>query len=45
MSQGDNMVLATNAIIETQVAEKYIRIIVIIIQKTTIDSTTQRKQC
>ena len=44
-SQGNNIVSATKAIIETHVAENAIRIIEIIIRMTTTESITQRKQC
>ena len=44
-SQGNNIVSATNIIVETHVLEKTVRIIKIIIRKTTTESTTQRKQC
>ena len=41
--QGNNIVSATKAMIETHVAENAIRIILIIIRKTTTDSITQQK--
>ena len=44
-SQVNDIVSATKSIIETHVAEKAIRIIEIIIKKTTTEFTTQRRQC
>ena len=43
--QVNNIVSDTKEIIETHKAENPIRIIKIIIKKTTTESTTQRKQC
>ena len=43
--QVNNIVSDTKEIIETHKAENPIRIIQIIIKKTTKESTTQRKQC
>ena len=45
MSQGNNIVSATKAIIETHVSENTIRIIPIMIRQITTDSITQWKQC
>ena len=44
-SQGNNIVPATKAIIDTRVAENTIRNIEIIIIETTTESITQRKLC
>ena len=43
MSQVNNLVLATRVIIETHVVENAIRIIPVIIRKTTTESITQGK--
>ena len=45
MSQGNNIVSDTKAVIETHVAENSIRITAIIIRKTTTESITQQKKC